>query len=76
MQHRYYRSIREFVGTFQEQFPRLMHEYPQFKEQCDKYVDFYELAKFGNHKCTKQEFDEFFALFGEILNTLQRSDYN
>ena len=64
LRHKHFRTIREFVEEVAKQFPKL-------KEQCLKYIDLYELARFGNYKCTQEEFQEFLSLLGSLINGLK-----
>lgn len=64
LRHKHYRTIRQFVEEVAKQFPKL-------KEQCFKYIDLYELARFGNYKCTHAEFEEFLSLLGSLINGLK-----
>lgn len=64
LRHKNYRTIREFVEEVATQFPNL-------KEQCLKYIDLYELARFANYKCTQTEFEEFLSLLGSLINGLK-----
>eukprot|EP01084_Bolivina_argentea_P137316 241828_1 len=64
LRHKNYRTIREFVEEVAKQFPKL-------KEQCFKYIDLYELARFANYKCTHAEFEEFLSLLGSLINGLK-----
>ena len=66
LRHKNYRTIREFVEEVATQFPNL-------KEQCFKYIDLYELARFANYKCTQNEFQEFLSLLGSLINGLKDS---
>lgn len=67
LRHRNYRTIREFVDA-------IKYEFPELKNQCDRYTDFYELARFGNYKCTQIEYQQFFALLKEMVTKLQSNN--
>ncbi len=67
LRHRHSRTIREFVNEVSKDFPEI-------KEKFDKYIDMYELARFGNHRCTKVEFMEFFKLLKEIVSVLRGTE--
>lgn len=64
LRHKHFRTVREFVEEVARQFPKL-------KEQCYKYIDLYELARFANYKCTDTEFDEFLLLLRSLINGLK-----
>eukprot|EP01083_Nonionella_stella_P054028 142746_1 len=64
LRHKNYRTIREFVEEVAKQFPKL-------KEQCYKYIDLYELARFANYKCTHREFQEFLNLLAVLMHGLK-----
>ena len=64
LRHKHYRTIREFVEDVAKQFPKL-------KKQCLKYIDIYELARFGDYKCTQHEFEDFLSLLGSLVNGLK-----
>lgn len=69
LRHRQFRTIREFVEAVAQEFPNL-------QDHCQKYIFFYELARFGDYKCTKAEFEEFVTVLGEMVHALQDSDYH
>eukprot|EP00485_Elphidium_margaritaceum_P023472 CAMPEP_0202713726 /NCGR_PEP_ID=MMETSP1385-20130828/58363_1 /ASSEMBLY_ACC=CAM_ASM_000861 /TAXON_ID=933848 /ORGANISM="Elphidium margaritaceum" /LENGTH=173 /DNA_ID=CAMNT_0049374179 /DNA_START=90 /DNA_END=611 /DNA_ORIENTATION=- len=64
LRHKNFRTIREFVEEVAVRFPAL-------RDQCYKYIDLYELARFANYKCTKHEFEEFLSLLSFMINGLK-----
>ena len=67
LKHRNYRTIRDFVNA-------IKYEFPFLKNQCNKYINYYELARFGNYKFTNIEYKQFFILLKEMVTKLQESN--
>lgn len=62
---RNYRSVREYMLALQEEIPVLS------TQLRDKYLEFYEKARFAEHEFTESEYQEFMHVVLEIVKSAQ-----
>lgn len=63
------RTIREYVAALRKAFPSLK------QSLCEEYINTYERAVFGNHKCTYEEYTQFMKVVLQIVSIINEKSY-